>query len=261
MRPDSDPQGRAAFSDDPNPPDKEKMVQAMFSSIAHRYDFNNSLLSLGRHHGWKRKAVELADLKRGMTAVDLCAGTADLAIGLARRLRAQHPETGQDPAGRIYAVDLNEPMLRLGREKIRSEGLQAWVSCLRGRAEQLQFRDASVDRVTVAFGLRNVDHVQKALEEIHRILKPGGRLVCLEFSRPTSRIMRGLYDFYSFRFLPWIGTVVSGDRTGVYRYLPASIRRFPDQEAFKHLFDKAGFQKVSCQNLSGGIVAVHVGWR
>ena len=236
-------------------------VQAMFSSIAHRYDLNNSLLSCGWHHLWKRKAVELADLRDGMTALDLCAGTADMAILLARRIRSRTQGPTQNPSGRIIALDLNDEMLSLGRGKVARENLSPWITCLRGHAERVQFRDRSFDRVTVAFGIRNVEDVPRALREVYRVLKPGGCLVCLEFSRPVSRLFRRLYDFYSFRLIPWIGAAVSGDKTGVYQYLPDSIRHFPDQESFKHLMHAAGFQRVQYTNLSGGIVAIHIGWR
>ena len=239
---------------------KEQKVQAMFSSIARRYDLNNSLLSLWQHHAWKRKAVELADFQDGMSALDLCAGTADLAILLGRRVRSRNGGTGRGTKSRVIALDLNERMLDLGRGKVAGEGLGRWVTCLRGNAEWIQFKDASFDRVTVAFGIRNVDNVPKALGEIRRVLKPAGRLVCLEFSRPVWGLLRRFYDFYSIRLLPWIGTAVSGDKTGVYEYLPDSIRQFPDQEGFKQLMRGAGFEKVEYLNLSGGIVAVHIGW-
>ena len=263
-------------SGQPVPRRKEKTVQTMFSAIAHRYDLNNSLLSLGWHHSWKRKAVQIAQMQEEMTALDLCTGTADIAILLARQARQDHKGSSQEgqavvsppqadfpPRGRglVIALDLNERMLALGRKKIAGQGLNHQITCLRGHAEWLQFKDHSFDLVTVAFGVRNLDDIYRAFAEIHRVLKPEGRVICLEFSRPLSRWLRGLYDFYSFKLLPYIGTAVSGDKTGVYRYLPASIRHFPDQEGLKQILHTVGFRKVEYFNLTGGIVAIHVGWR
>ncbi len=279
--------------------EKEKAVQGMFSSIAQRYDLNNSLLSLGWHHAWKRKAVQIANIQEGMTVLDLCTGTADLAILLAqaisphrspqmkeserRALPARARGVGdtclppacrtgragrsekQSPHGppqiKVMALDLNEQMLCMGREKIAEYGLSRQIICLRGHAEWLQFKDQTFDVVTVAFGIRNVDHIPKAFTEIYRVLKPEGKMICLEFTRPPSRLLRRLYDFYSFKILPFIGTAVSGDKTGVYQYLPASIREFPDQESLKEIIHAAGFRKVDYLNLTGGIVAIHRGWR
>jgi demethylmenaquinone methyltransferase/2-methoxy-6-polyprenyl-1,4-benzoquinol methylase len=177
------------------------------------------------------------------------AGTADLALLVAPALRQ---------SGRVVAVDLNQAMLEEGVRKIARKGLRARVVCLRGTVEALGFRDGRFDAVTAGFCIRNVGNLARAFAEVHRMLKPGGRFVCLEFSRPTRRWVRAVYDWYSFTLLPWIGTSVARDRTGVYEYLPASIRTFPDQEALKELLLKAGFRQVEYQNLSGGIVAIHI---
>ncbi|MCI0526711.1 MAG: bifunctional demethylmenaquinone methyltransferase/2-methoxy-6-polyprenyl-1,4-benzoquinol methylase UbiE [Nitrospira sp.] len=238
------------------PSEKEKAVQGMFSSIAHRYDLNNSLLSLGWHHAWKRKAIQMANIQEGMAVLDLCTGTADLTILLAQAISPHRP-----PHIKIIALDLNEQMLSVGREKIAEYGLSRQVICLRGHAEWLQFKDHTFDVVTVAFGIRNVDHVPKAFAEIYRVLKPEGKMICLEFTRPPSRLLRRLYDFYSFKILPFIGTAVAGDKTGVYQYLPSSIREFPDQEGLKAIIQAAGFRKVEYLNLTGGIVAIHRGFK
>ena len=251
---------------------KETAVQGMFSSIAQRYDLNNSLLSLGWHHAWKRRAVQLAQVREGMTVLDLCTGTADIAILLTQqanrrseKLHLSGPTSGLASGGppytKVIALDLNERMLNVGREKITNQGLGPQVTCLRGNAEWLQFKDQSFDRVTVAFGIRNLDHIPKAFTEIYRVLKPEGQMICLEFSRPPSRWLQRLYNFYSFKILPYIGTTVSGDKTGVYQYLPASIRQFPDQEGLKEMIRAAGFGKVEYLNLTGGIVAIHRAWR
>ena len=162
------------------------------------------------------------------------------------------------PGGRVIATDLNAAMLLEGRRKIVRRGSRERIQCLRANAEWLGFRDHCADAVTAGFCIRNVGNLMQALTEIRRVLKPGGRFVCLEFSRPAQAWLRRPYDWYSFRLLPWIGTLVAHDVTGVYEYLPASIRAFPDQEALKALLLKAGFQQVEYHNLSGGIVAIHV---
>lgn len=237
----------------PPPSEKEQAVQGMFTAIAHRYDLNNTLLSLGLHHAWKRLAVEMSGAADGQTVLDLCTGTGDMALLLAGRV---------GPRGQVIGVDLNERMLAFGRRKLeRLPASSGNISLLPGNVESLQFSDQSFDAATVAFGIRNVTDVPAGLSEIFRVLKPGGRAVCLEFSRPTRQPLRGLYNLYSFTILPRIGRFVSRDQSGVYRYLPASIRAFPDQERFKQLFIEAGFVSVTYRNLTGGIVAIHTGIR
>lgn len=234
----------------PTPEEKERAVQAMFDSIAPRYDLNNTMLSLGLHHRWKRAAVDRARVSPGETALDLCTGTGDLALRLAEK-------GGRE--GRVVAADLNVRMLAVGREKIRKAGLADRITCLVANAEALPFHERTFDVATVAFGIRNVTDIKKTFAEIYRVLQPGGRAVCLEFSRPTNGIVRRMYDLYSFYWLPWIGSLVSGDKTGTYRYLPASIRAFPNQETLAQLMINAGFADVTYRNLTGGIVAIHVG--
>lgn len=253
---------------------KEQAVQGMFTAIARWYDLNNSLLSFGLHHRWKRRVIEyiltpftnacgvvppeasVAARSRpsGVSnepryVLDIGAGTADLALLVERHMGA---------GGRVVAADLNEAMLQVGLRKIERGGLSHRITCLRANAEQLGFRDAAFDAVMTGFCIRNVGNLLEAFTEVRRVLKPGGRFVCLEFSRPVRAWLLRLYDWYSFRLLPRIGTLVARDRTGVYRYLPASIRAFPDQEGLKDLLLKAGFRQVAYQNLSGGIVAIHV---
>ncbi|MEK6695476.1 MAG: class I SAM-dependent methyltransferase [Nitrospirota bacterium] len=227
---------------------KEQAVQRMFSSIARYYDLNNSLLSLGLHHAWKRQAVSFLD-PNDRIVLDVGAGTADLALLTAARLGEK---------ARIVAADLNAPMLAIGLAKVRKSSLQHRIVCVQANAERLCVPDASFDAVTTGFCMRNVGDLATALREIIRTLKPGGRLICLEFSRPVAGWLRGLYDWYSFTLLPWLGTKVSGDQTGVYEYLPASIRAFPDQEGLARLMRDVGFTRVEYRNLSGGIVAIHV---
>ena len=227
--------------------EKERAVQAMFSSIAAVYDLNNTLLSFGLHHAWKRETLRAARLSVGDRVVDIGAGTGDLALAAAGVVGAN---------GVVVAVDLNEPMLRVGRKKMPRPSPLIWT---RGNAEHLPFPDAQFDVALTGFCLRNVTHLDAALAEARRVLRPGGRFVCLEFSRPEAAILRALYDFYSFTLLPKIGQWVSADRTGVYNYLPDSIRRFPDQAAFRHQIEAAGFTQVAYRNLTGGIVAIHTG--
>jgi demethylmenaquinone methyltransferase/2-methoxy-6-polyprenyl-1,4-benzoquinol methylase len=229
-------------------PQKEQAVQRMFSSIARYYDLNNTLLSLGLHHSWKRQAIGFLS-PDDCHVLDVGAGTGDLALLAARRLGGK---------ARIVAADLNGPMLAIGLQKVRTARLQRQIVCVQANAERLCVPDGAFDAVTTGFCMRNVVDLPQALQEIKRVLKPGGRLVCLEFSRPVAGWLRRLYDWYSFALLPWIGTRVSGDTTGVYQYLPASIRSFPDQDGLARLLREVGFEKVEYHNLSGGIVAIHV---
>ena len=230
--------------------DKELLVQRMFSSAARRYDINNTVLSLGIHHYWKRYAINQTGAPEGSMVLDVCAGTADIAILLAKRVGA---------SGHVTAVDLNPEMLEIGRIKVQKHGFGDIISCTLGNAESLQFGDNQFDATTVGFGVRNVANLEKAVSEMYRVTRPGGRVVCLEFTQPANRLVRYLYDFYSFTLLPAIGTIISGDRTGIYSYLPDSIRKFPLPEALRQLMLGVGFSKVYYVPLSGGIVAVHVG--
>lgn len=230
--------------------DKEQVVQQMFSSAARRYDLNNTVLSFGLHHYWKRVAISEAGAGWGNHVLDVCAGTADIAILFAKRV---------GPSGHVTAVDLNPEMLEIGRRKAAKYGLEGLISCVLGNAESLQFGKDTFDATTVGFGVRNVKNIEKAFSEMHRVTKPGGRVVCLEFTHPESRLFRYLYDFYSFTLLPAIGTLLSGDKTGIYAYLPDSIRKFPPAEDLRQLMLRVGFSRVDYRLLSGGIVAVHVG--
>lgn len=232
--------------------DKEQIVQRMFSSAARRYDLNNTVLSLGLHHYWKRIAVDQTGIGRGNRVLDVCAGTADMAILLAKRV---------GPSGHVTAVDLNRDMLEIGKAKVLKYGLEGIISCTLGNAEALQFGDNEFDAATVGFGVRNVKNLERAFSEMQRVTRSGGRVVCLEFTQPASRIFRYLYDLYSFTLLPAIGTMISRDRTGIYNYLPDSIRKFPPAEELRQLMLGVGFSRVYYQFLSGGIVAVHTGIR
>ncbi len=231
--------------------DKEKTVQKMFSSIAHYYDLNNSLLSFGLHHAWKKKTLDLLELHADDKVLDIGSGTADLSILAADHLGGK---------GFVIATDLNEAMLSIGKKKIDTRKLQN-VSVALANAERLPFPDAAFDAVLTGFCMRNVSDLEQALREIHRLLKPGGKMACLDFSTPVFAPFRKMYDFYSFSLLPKIGTWVSRDQTGIYEYLPDSIRKFPNQQNFKKQIETIGFQKTRYQNLAGGIVAIHTGTR
>ncbi len=231
--------------------DKEKSVQKMFTSIAGYYDLNNSLLSFGLHHQWKKKTLNLLAPSNEDRILDVGAGTADLSILAAGRVGKK---------GTVIATDLNEPMLVLGKKKIAARKL-AQVSCMLANAECLPFPDQSFDAVLTGFCMRNVTDLNRALQEIHRVLKPGGKMACLDFSTPVFPPFRKFYDFYSFSLLPKIGAWVSKDKTGIYDYLPDSIRKFPNQDALRKQIEAIGFKDVSYQNLSGGIVAIHIGTR
>jgi demethylmenaquinone methyltransferase / 2-methoxy-6-polyprenyl-1,4-benzoquinol methylase len=229
---------------------REQAVQRMFTAIARVYDLNNTLLSFGLHHRWKKITASYVPVTTGGgLALDVGAGTADLALLL-------EPRMGTN--GRVIASDLNHTMLVEGLKKITIRGLGQRITCLEANAEHLGFLDGTFHAVTTGFCMRNVGDLRRAVTEIHRVLQPGGTFVCLEFSRPVFGWLRALYDWYSFRLLPWIGTKVAHDTTGVYEYLPASIRNFPDQERFKQVLSDAGFRQVTYRNLTGGIVAIHI---
>ncbi|MBA2486051.1 MAG: class I SAM-dependent methyltransferase [Nitrospira sp.] len=228
---------------------REQAVQRMFTAIAGVYDLNNTLLSFGLHYRWKRITASYVPSVTNGRALDIGAGTADLALLI-------EPKMGNH--GHVVASDLNHAMLAEGLRKVTGRGLRERITCLQANAEQLGFPDDTFHAVTTGFCMRNVGNLIQAFMEIRRVLRPGGRFVCLEFSHPPYAWLRALYDWYSFRLLPWIGTKVARDRTGVYEYLPASIRAFPDQERLATLLREAGFRQVEYRNLTGGIVAIHV---
>lgn len=249
----SPPEGATAGSGDfAIPEDRQAPVQAMFTSIARTYDLNNTLLSFGLHHLWKEAAVREAAVPYGGRAADLCSGTCDIAAVLARRM---------GPEGRVDALDLNGDMLAVGAAKLRRLGLADRVRVTRGNMEVLPFATGAYDAATVGFGMRNVVGQEAAFTEMHRILRPGGHAVCLEFSRPPNPLWRRVYGFYNFRVLPRVGTLVARDRTRVYEYLPASIAAFPPQEQVADMMRGVGFSDVRYVNLCGGVVALHVGVR
>ncbi len=228
---------------------REQAVQRMFTAIAGVYDLNNTLLSFGLHHRWKKITASSVPKVQQGTALDVGSGTADLAMLV-------EPRMGTN--GRVIASDLNHAMLAEGLKKVAGKKLSGKITCLQANAEHLGFADNTFDAVTTGFCMRNVGNLAQAVGEIRRVMKPGGTFVCLEFSRPVFGWLRALYDWYSFTLLPWIGTRVARDKTGVYEYLPASIRTFPDQERLCQVLREAGFHHVSYKNLTGGIVAIHI---
>lgn len=233
------------------PGDKTKLVRDVFASVAPKYDVMNDLMSLGVHRLWKRDFVASSGVRAGHQVLDLAGGTGDIALLLAR-------EVGD--TGRVVLSDINAAMLARGRDRTIDEGAAARIACVQVDASAIPFADRSFDLVTIAFGLRNVTDQARALAEMHRVLRVGGRALVLEFSQPHGGALRALYDLYSFEVLPRLGAAVAGDAAS-YRYLAESIRRHPPQEALASMMRDAGFERVSYRNLSAGIVAIHSGWR
>jgi demethylmenaquinone methyltransferase/2-methoxy-6-polyprenyl-1,4-benzoquinol methylase len=228
--------------------EKARRVRGVFDAVASKYDLMNDLMSLGLHRAWKSYAVAVANLREGDRALDLAGGTGDLARAFARRVGA---------SGLVLHTDINEAMLRQGRDRLLDEGLVLpTVIC---DAERLPLPEASFDLVSVAFGLRNMTHKEQALAEMARVLRPGGRLLVLEFSKVAAPLAKA-YDWYSFKVLPRLGQWVTGDGDS-YRYLAESIRVHPDQATLKAMMKAAGFGHVDVHNLTGGVVALHVGVR
>lgn len=219
----------------------------MFSDIAKRYDLLNSLLSMGIHRSWKKRVIDMAGLGGDSRMLDLCAGTADIAILAAGRTTA---------SGLVTALDFCRPMLKLGQEKASQGGVN--INCINGDALFLPYKDSSFDAVTVGFGIRNVADIRKAFSEVLRVLVPGGRFICLEFSHPTTLPVSLFYNFYSKYIIPMMGRMMSKDDSA-YQYLPDSIREFHNQQELAHIMEECGFIKVGYDNKSGGIVAIHTG--
>jgi len=233
--------------------EKEGLVRQVFSSVAHRYDMMNDLMSGGVHRFWKDAMVEWLNPQPGMTVLDVAGGTGDIAFRIANAARAHGGEA------EIVVCDINAEMLGEGvaRAKAAGENAIEWVC---GDAERLPIPDSSMDAFTIAFGIRNVTHIDAALREARRVLKPGGRFLCLEFSRVEAPGLDVLYERYSFSVLPRLGELVAKDGEA-YRYLAESIRKFPPQAAFAKMIERAGLSRVKVRNLTGGIAAMHSAWR
>ncbi len=234
--------------------EKEKAgrVAGVFSSVAEKYDIMNDLMSAGLHRVWKKFAIEIAAPRSGERVLDVAGGTADLSSAFAQRVGAFEATGGQ-----VWLTDINNAMLTVGRNRLLDEGVMAPVA--QCDAEKLPFPDNHFDIVTVAFGLRNMTHKDKALSEMHRVLRPGGRLLVLEFSK-VAKPLEPLYDLYSFKVLPWLGQKIAGDADS-YRYLAESIRMHPDQETLKAMMEQSGLEKVEVFNLAAGVVALHRGYK
>jgi demethylmenaquinone methyltransferase/2-methoxy-6-polyprenyl-1,4-benzoquinol methylase len=230
--------------------DKARHVREVFDSVADNYDLMNDLMSFGIHRLWKRFTIGMAELKPGQCVLDLAGGTGDLT-------RLMAPQVGHE--GLVVLSDINAAMLGNGRSQLLDKGIAGNVDFAQANAEQLPFRDNCFDLVTMAFGLRNVTDKQQALNSIYRVLRPGGRLLVLEFSRPVAAL-KPAYDFYSFSILPKLGRLVARDETS-YRYLAESIRMHPDQQTLRSMMQQAGFENCDYHNLTGGIVAIHRGYK
>ncbi|KAK7294061.1 hypothetical protein RJT34_16944 [Clitoria ternatea] len=250
-----------------NEQDKARMVGDVFTSVASKYDVMNDLMSVGLHRLWKDRLVSKLNPFPGMKHLDVAGGTGDVAFRILEsinRVKYRGPraafEDTLEAETRIYVCDINPNMLNVGKQRALEKGFGEdgsliWVE---GNAESLTFQNDSMDGYTIAFGIRNVTHIEKVLSEAHRVLKPGGRFLCLELSHVGIPLFKELYDCYSFSVIPFVGELVAGDRDS-YQYLVESIRRFPPQEKFASMIADAGFQRVEYENLVGGVVAIHSG--
>ncbi|CAL8248453.1 unnamed protein product [Merluccius merluccius] len=267
--------------------EKAKKVYQVFESVAHNYDVMNDAMSLGVHRLWKDKLLHVMHPQPGARLLDVAGGTGDISFRFLdyvrsqrerQRRRAVHSmqtpswqdisdkyssaaEEGEEQRDSCAVVcDINKEMLKVGKQKAESMGIAAGLSWVTGDAEELPFGDDHFDVYTVAFGIRNVTHIDQALQEAWRVLKPGGRFLCLEFSKVINPALARLYDAYSFQIIPVLGEVIAGDWKS-YQYLVESIRKFPDQEEFKGMIEDAGFYRVKYYNLTGGVVAIHSGFK
>ncbi len=234
--------------------ERQDLVNEVFATVAESYDLMNDLMSGGLHRLWKEDLVTWLGAPRGSHAfrlLDVAGGTGDVALRV----------LGRAGSGTTAVIcDISPEMLSVGRRKVASAGLDARIACIEGNAEALPIADRSFDAYTIAFGIRNVTHIDRALSEAFRVLKPGGRFLCLEFSRVDVPVLDRLYDFHSFEVIPRLGQLAAG-ASEPYKYLVESIRKFPPQEAFATRIRAAGFERVSFRNLTGGVAAMHSGWR
>ena len=229
--------------------EKAGRVREVFDSVAAQYDLMNDLMSGGLHRLWKRFTIELSAVRSGQTVLDIAGGTGDLAAKFSKLVGAD---------GKVILADINAAMLSVGRDRLIDKGALSNIDVVQADAQFLPFEDNSIDCITIAFGLRNVTDKAKALKSMHRILKPGGRVLVLEFSKPTSPLLSKVYDAYSFSALPVMGKLITDDADS-YRYLAESIRKHPDQESLLEMVEDAGFVDCRYHNMTGGIVAVHRG--
>lgn len=234
--------------------EKSRLVGRVFTSVAKNYDVMNDLMSLGVHRVWKQAFIDWLAPSADTQLLDVAGGTGDIAFRFLDRVK---PKNG---SARATVCDINPEMLAVGRERAKEKDALDRVTFSAGNAEHLPFPDASFDAYTIAFGIRNVTHIDRALAEAHRVLKPGGRFLCLEFSKVENPVLEQLYELWSFRAIPAIGEFITKDRDA-YQYLVESIRRFPPQRQFASMITFAGFSQVKWRDLSGGIVAMHSGWK
>jgi demethylmenaquinone methyltransferase/2-methoxy-6-polyprenyl-1,4-benzoquinol methylase len=228
---------------------KADLVAGVFHSVAARYDLMNDLMSGGVHRIWKRFTIELSGVRKGHSVLDIAGGTGDLAAKFADLVGAE---------GRVVLADINDSMLKVGRDKLIDSGRYGNIECVQADAQYLPFPEDSFDCITIAFGLRNVTDKDTALRSMLRVLKPGGRLLVLEFSKPRNELLSKAYDTYSFKVLPVLGKVVANDADS-YQYLAESIRMHPDQDTLKEMMEDAGFSQCEYHNMTGGVVALHKG--
>lgn len=231
--------------------EKTAKVANVFHSVANKYDLMNDLMSFGIHRIWKHFALNLCALRNGQTVLDLAGGTGDLAAKISK-IVGHH--------GQVILADINASMLQIGRDKLLDQGIYQNLMAVQANAETLPFANDYFDRIIIGFGLRNVTHKEKALASMFRVLKPGGRLLILEFSKPTLPGLKAMYDAYSFKILPVLGKLIANDADS-YRYLAESIRMHPDQLSLQTMLESVGFEQCSYHNLTGGIVAVHRGYK
>ena len=231
--------------------EKDQLVERVFKSVAENYDLMNDLMSFGVHRVWKRLAVLHLSVRHNSSVLDVACGTADISLAIAKKL---------GPSGRLVLTDINSSMLRLGRNRMLDHGHLAHFNYVQSDAENLAFAEGSFDRVIISFGLRNVTRINQALESMYQVMRPGSRLLVLEFSKPVIPLLEKIYHEYSFRVIPAIGQIVARDRDS-YQYLVESIRQHPDQDTLADMMAQAGFERVEYFNLTGGIVAMHVAWK
>ncbi|WP_373499289.1 bifunctional demethylmenaquinone methyltransferase/2-methoxy-6-polyprenyl-1,4-benzoquinol methylase UbiE [Desulfococcus sp.] len=229
--------------------EKSRWVRHQFDTVASRYDLMNTLLSAGIHYLWKQRAVRLLDLRPGNAVLDVCGGTGDLAVSALKRVM---------PGGSVVLYDINREMMRAGRRKRTHAALRRRIRFLQGDAEQMALAENTFDAAVVGFGMRNLTDMAAGFREMHRVLRPGGRMVCLEFSRPVAPFFRWLYDRYSFHVMPWLGERLTGSRQA-YTYLPESIRLFPPPAELARLLSTIGFTRVEHWRLTNGVAVIHRG--
>ena len=230
---------------------KQAMVADVFHSVAAKYDIMNDVMSFGIHRLWKRFTIDASNVRPGNKVLDLAGGTGDLTRKFSQAV---------GPTGKVVLADINDSMIKVGREKLHNLGVVSNVEYVQANAQALPFAENTFDLVTIAFGLRNVTDKDEALRSIYSVLKPGGRLLVLEFSKPEQQWLNKAYDFYSFKILPEMGQLIAGDKES-YQYLSESIRMHPDQDTLKQMMETAGFDQVSYTNMTGGIVALHKGFK